>query len=149
MSEGTPGFRIRLLADKEGPVQQFTHEDGSTVLVHTETREVVESWPLAGVRFEGEPPDVAKVPTSWVQRGVAEGWLTLENPRPVAKPGGPPENPWRPDKVHNFMHGDAIVLYIVDGDHRYFITHQPDKYDDDQEPSGTRVDHFYIVQREG
>jgi hypothetical protein len=58
------------------------------------------------------------------------------------------------------MHADAIILKTTDGDVRYRVTHQPDKYvdggkDTDKvttehyEAGNTRVDHFFDLKLEG
>lgn len=111
----------------------------------------------AGLTVVGEPPAAARVPTSWVQRGTAEGWLAYENPRPVHRYGGPPGQEWQ--VTHTFIHADAVVLKCADGDLRYRVVHQPDKYadpGDDDTPvtdevyaaGATRVDWFYDLERE-
>lgn len=94
-----------------------------------------EPWPTAGMRFEGEPETHARIPTSTVAVGVEEGWISLEGERVVHRPGGPPENPWK--VTHTFRHADAIVLHMVDGDYRYRVVENPDKWPErkDDDPS--------------
>jgi len=130
------GLRIRKLADKtsDGP-----------------------PWPLAGVRLEGELPDECGVSTRFVAAGRVEGWIDVEGEQVVHRPGGPPEEPWR--VTHTFVQADVIIFRFLDGDVRYRVTHQPDKYvdsDDDTEPvtdevyaaGQTKVDFFYWLERE-
>lgn len=146
MPDVRAGLNVRLLADKSTP--RYDQSTGELL-----------PWPLAGLRIEGDLPLVARVPTSWVSRGRSEGWLSVEGERVVHRPGGPAGDPWRPDKVHTFQHLDAIVLHTVDGDVRFLVSHQPDKYaadGDDSTPvtddvyaSGeTRVDWFYDIDLE-
>jgi hypothetical protein len=105
-------------------------------------------WPLAGVEVI-EAPEVTR---AW-----AEGFVTLENPRMVRRPGGPPHDLER--VTHEFLQADAIVIHGRDGDVRYRVVHQPDKYvadGDDDTPmtpehyavGNSRVDWFYGLERE-
>jgi len=116
-----------------------------------------EPWPFAGIAVQGDPPEECVLSTTFVSRGRAEGWITVENARPVHRPGGPPAAPWR--ITHTFEHMDAIVISTVDGDVRYRVVHQPDKYadpGDDITPvtdavyaaGETRVDWFYGLELE-
>lgn len=111
--------------------------------------------PLAGVTFAdpstGEPidaPALIVVPHHYADR---EDWIELVNPQPIHKPGGPADNPWR--QSHTFLHVDELVFHMVDGDYRYRVVHQPDKYDDETgEPTDnagdptTHVDWFYLAK---
>lgn len=123
----------------------------------TGEREPGAPWPLAGISVVGDVPTECQVPTSWVENGAAEGWLTLEGERTVRRPGGPIDDRWR--VVHKFTHLDRITLHTVDGDLSYRVTHQPDKYaaeGDDETPvtgelyaaGATRVDWFYVLELE-
>lgn len=151
-------LKVRKLADTSvgERVVRYDPETGERRLVNPATGRP-EPWPLAGVRIEGDAPVSCKVPTSWVARGIAEGWLEGVNERPVVRPAGPTQNVWNSSHTgqpHLFMHYDALILKCVDGDVRYEVTHQPDKYVDSDDPSesvtpeiyaagNTRVDHFY------
>lgn len=153
---------IRLLADKSGGDEaRYADLPGAPP----------GTWPRAGVTVVGDPPPATRVPTSWVQRGKREGWIEVENERPVHRPGGPVGDEW--SITHTFLHADVIVLKTVDGDLRYRVTHQPDKYadygqatypdqvgafdGDDDTPvtdevyaaGATRVDWFYDLALEG
>lgn len=141
------GLRVRKLADKSvgSRVERFDPVTGEKFLVNPETG-LDEAWPLAGVAVEGDAPEVCELPTSWVALGVGEGWIVLEGERVQHQPGGPPGNPWK--VTHTFVQADVIVLKCRDGDVRYVVSHQPDKYDDPTEPSGQRVDWFYRVELE-
>jgi hypothetical protein len=136
------GLRLRKHADKSG---DRTSHGG---------------WPLAGVSIEGDPPNTCIVSTSLVTAGKTEGWLATEGDRVVTRPGGEPGNEWRIDKVHNFLHLDAVIFKTRDGDVRYQVIHQPDKYVEGDAPGeevtdehyaagNTRVDHFYRLELEG
>jgi hypothetical protein len=146
------GLRVRKLADKSG---------GEAVRLAERADSPAGSWPLAGVRIEGEIPQAPRLPTSFVARGVAEGWIVGEGHHPVMRPAGRADNPWAPTDAapqpHVFHHYDMLVLRTVDGDVRYRVVHQPDKYadpgdddtpvTDDAYASGqTRVDHFYVLE---
>lgn len=118
--------------------------------------------PLLGVRIEGETPRECRVPTSWVARGIAEGWIEGVNGRPVVRPAGPTQEVWdssHTGQPHVFTHYDTIVIKCLDGDVRYRVTHQPDKYVDSDDPDEpvtpeiyaegrTRVDHWYGLELE-
>jgi hypothetical protein len=160
-------LRIRKLADRRDGerIVRYHPETGERMLVRPETVQAEgfdyaqmtpEPWPLAGVRVEGDVPDVTTISTGVVTRAAAEGWLTVENERVEHRPGGPPSDPWR--VTHTFRHADALVLHTVDGDIRYRVTRQPDKYNepeplagkqrDGEAPTGTRVDWFYRLERD-
>jgi hypothetical protein len=150
---------IRKLADKsDGERVKGPHpETGEPVLINPATG-AVEPWPLAGIQIEGDAPETTRVPTKFVARGRAEGWITVEGESVAHRPGGPAEDPWR--VTHTFVQLDAIVLHTTEGDLRYRVTHQPDKYVDSGDDSATvtddiyangetRVDFFYDLEREG
>lgn len=115
-----------------------------------------QSWPLLGIELE-DPPDTCRVPTAWVNKAVAEGWVTLEAPTVVMRPAGPGGDPTA--NVHQFIHADTLVVHTLDGDVRYRVVRQPDKYvagGADDEPvtaevyaaGDTQVDHWYELERE-
>jgi hypothetical protein len=150
---------VRKLADTSSGTRvkgcdPFT---GEPCLVNPETGRH-EPWPLAGVEIVGGPPDEITVSTKFVQQGVYEGWVTVEGVKIVHRPGGPPGDVWT--TTHTFTHLDAITLHTINGDVRYVVTHQPDKYadpGDDDTPvtdavytsGATRVDWFYELKLEG
>jgi hypothetical protein len=114
--------------------------------------------PFGGLQIEGDAPKETRVPTSWVARGQAEGWIEVDNPQMVVRPAGPAHAPMTTS--HVFMHADAIILKTTDGDVRYRVTHQPDKYVDGGKDTdkvttehyaagNTRVDHFFDLKLEG
>lgn len=159
VADRSEGERIRV------PVTQSVElPDGTVVEQATGVHKLVdpttpgdghEPWPLLGVRVD-DPPDTCRVPTSWVSRAAAEGWLTLVNPRVVHRPGGPPHDAWA--VTHTFVHADALVLDTLEGELRYAVIHQPDKYvadgDDDTAMTpehyaagNSRVDWFYEIER--
>lgn len=145
-------LRVRKVADRTVErVVRFDPVTGEKLLVDPADG-AVRPYPLAGVRIEGAPPADTTAGTSWVAEAIREGWLVGEGERVVHRPGGPAEWPWA--KTHTFVHFDALVVRTLDGDVRYRVTHQPDKYadpGDDDTPvtddvyaaGATRVDHFY------
>lgn len=135
-------LNVRIRADKTGP----TPRRGSP-------------WPVAGIDIvnEGGAAAVTRIAQGWVVKAEREGWVTLVNRREVERPGGPPDDPWRADKIHKFLQTDKIILHTADGDVTWVVTHQPDKYADPGDDStpvtdevyqsgATRVDYFYDVQ---
>lgn len=161
-----PGLRLRLLADtSDGKrVVRFDPLSGQRLLVNPAVSDLAdpaswrhEPWPLAGVVIEGETPARWRPSTALVDRGVAEGWIARENEQVVHRPGGPPGRLWA--VTHTFVHCDALVLKTLDGDVRYRVLRQPDKYVDEAPDSEqvtpeiyaagtTRVDWFYDVELE-
>lgn len=130
-----PVLRIRLLADKSDGserVKRYDPETGHAYLADPETwrREdpttwQEKPWPVAGLEIENKPT-TCRVPTSFITKGVAGGWLSLDGIELVHRPGGPAEDPWR--STHTFTHAKTVTLHTVDGDIVYRVTHQPDKY---------------------
>jgi hypothetical protein len=112
------GLRIRKRAERSADFVVHKRADGS--LDHGLP------WPLAGIEIVGKPPKETYVPNTWVNKAAAEGWLTLEGEQMVHRPGGPPEEPWR--VTHTFRHADALVLHTADGDVRYKVVENPDKW---------------------
>lgn len=132
-----PGLVIHKMADKSGPEPDL---------------EAGESWPLAGIRLL-DAPEVCTVSTSYVEQARNEGWVTLEGESVVVRPAGPADDQFK--SVHVFHQCDAIVFHTVDGDVRYLVTHQPDKYacaEDatypDQVPAKTKTDNKTSVTTE-
>jgi hypothetical protein len=137
------GLVIRKLADRsDGHRVAVYSPEGVKTLVNPETGNA-EAWPLLGVVIEGEAPAQCRVSTTFVNRGVAEGWISLENQNVTHEPGGPPQNPWA--VTHTFIAADAIVLHTVGAETRYRVTHNPGKY---VEGDGMRVDWFYDLELE-
>lgn len=129
-----PSLVVRKLADTSvgERVKRYDPVTGEAYLADPETWDrldpetwVEAPWPLAGIVVE-HAPEVTEIPTSWVATGIAEGFVELENPRLVERPGGPPEHPWR--VRHAFTHADAIVIGTREGDVRYRVLEQPDKW---------------------
>jgi hypothetical protein len=145
------GLRVRKLALDDGleRVKRFDPVTGEGYWAHPTTGDPLPKQ-VAGVVCEndGGPPPLISVSTSYVD---VEPWIELVDPRPVHKPGGPLERPWA--TTHTFVHCDELVLHLADGDVRYRVVHQPDKYDDETgEPSDqpadptTHVDWFYVAE---
>jgi hypothetical protein len=157
----TETLRVRKLADKSvgERVQRFDPVTGEKILVNPATGQP-ESWPLAGVQVEGDPPAKTRVSTSWVDRGISERWLEGVNGKPVVRPAGARQDVWNATQTarpHVFMHYDEIVVKTIDGDVRYRVTRQPDKYVADGDDNttvtpeiyatgNTRVDWFYDLE---
>jgi hypothetical protein len=128
--------------------------------------------PLRGIQLLDAPKNVT-VSTTVVEDGIAAGWITAEGSRTVTRPGGPPHDKDRPGTAHSFRQADALVFHTLDGDVRYSVVHNPDKYadheaathpdqvkklkaddtttitDDIYAAGATRVDHFYNLVKEG
>jgi len=154
----TPGLTIRKLADRSGGhrVRVVDRRTGATKLVNPDTPgEDHEPWPLAGVKILDDPlPDPCMLSTNIVARGEHEGWIELEGKEVVHRPGGPPDDIWR--QTHSLVHADVIVIKGVDGDVRYKVVRQPDKYvdgddeakvtDEIYQAGDTVVDKFYLLK---
>lgn len=136
------GLKLRRLADRSDPASLLADLPGAPS----------GTWPLAGVELL-DAPHHTEVPVGTVDRGRAEGWITVEGEQVVHRPGGPASDLWR--VTHTFRHYDTVTICGV----RYRVTHQPDKYadpgDDDTpvtedvyQAGDTRVDHFYGMERE-
>lgn len=152
------GLTLRKLADKSvGERVAMLDANGARILVNPDTPgEDHESWPLVGVKILDDPvPDSCRLSTNIVEQGKYEGWISVEGEVMVHRPGGPPDNPWR--LTHSLWHVDTVVIHTVDGDVRYEVTRQPDKYvedgsDDDEvtyeiyENGQTVVDKFYDLK---
>lgn len=151
------GLRIRKLADTSvgERVVRYDPDTGEKYLANPATGQR-EPWPLKGVQIVGEPGALVVFSTGLVARGRREGWIRLEGEQPAHRPGGPDDDRWRVS--HTFLHADVIVILAVDGEVRYRVVHQPDKYAEDDDAtevtddvykSGkTRVDHFYLGELE-
>lgn len=129
------GPRIRLLADRDGQPDEYG------------------TYPLAGVRFEGELLPHIKVPTSWVEAGMQRGWIKAYGVTPVVRPGGPPENPWREENRHQFLHIEYIEIEHEGGVARYVTVQQPDKYLNGEAFNGVgnpeaEINYFYLMDLE-
>lgn len=129
-----PHFTFHRIADKsEGTrIVKFDPDTGERKLVNPATPgDAHESWPLAGVEFVGEPPDQATIPTKMVAKGVSEGWIERVNPSHIMRPAGPTQDVMESGHTgnpHFFTHCDEIVFKMADGNYRYRVVHQPDKY---------------------
>lgn len=150
---------IRKLADRSvgERVKRFDPETGQGYLADPATWDrsdestwVENPWPTLGIAIEGDAPKHAKIPTSFVDRGLAEGWLSAQSPTAVHRPGGPPEQPWR--VTHTFLHAQKLTLHTVDGDVHYRVVDQPDKWpaekNDRDEGFGGDVRWYYVVELE-
>lgn len=134
------GFVIRKLADKSSGVREsrWNPETGEKYLYNPATPGFDhEAWPLLGVQIE-DPPKHARLPTSSLSLWRSEGWAEVEGARLVVRSGGPPADPWRGTSAHVFEHCDFVILHTVDGDLRYEVVENPDKWpaeklDDDRE----------------
>jgi hypothetical protein len=146
-TEVPEGLRIRKLADySEGQhtrIHRWNPETGVKYVADAKTGEP-KPWPLLGVVLEHAPQSTI-IPTTTVNRGRNEKWITLEGAEVKFEPGGPPEDPWR--VTHTFEQGKFVVFHTVDGDIRYKIIHNPGKYIDEDEPGRMRVDWFYLCEK--
>jgi hypothetical protein len=118
---------LRKLADKESVerVARFDPMTGAKFMVDPATGEP-SPWPLLGLAAPDGWPRKTRVPVKTITRGIVEGWAELVNPQMVFRPGGPPEEPYR--VTHAFTHADEIIFKGVNGNVRYKVTQQPDKY---------------------
>ena len=136
-----------------GAVEQLYAESSDVATFSARLRALHTPWPLAGIAIVGDPPEVTTASTTFVSKGIDEGWITLEGERMAHRPGGPSQKPWA--VTHSFTHAEAIVIHTVDGDVRYRVTRNPDKWHDG--PDGTDaigdptavVEHFYTLALEG
>lgn len=160
MPDGTiTPLHIRKHADRsEGErVARFHPVTGERMLVKPETvasedfdyeKMEAEPWPLAGITLEhDEPPARTRVPTRWIMGLKSLGLVALENEEVVHRSGGPPENPW--GFTHTFVHADAIIFKTLDGDIRYRVTEQPDKWPEDKDGTagfGGEVNYYYDLE---
>lgn len=126
-------LQLRKLADKSGSRTAVLDGDGNVVSV--------EPWPLAGIRIENDPAGITALTTTVVAQGRAEDWISVEGERVVHRPGGPPGDLWR--VVHTFIHYDVIIFRTVDGDVRFTVTRQPDKYALDRPDDTPVTDDIY------
>jgi len=168
-------FVVRKHADKSGGrrVVKYDPETGARKLVNPDTAgDLHEPWPLAGVSIRHLPDDgVIQLSTNFVENGKAEGWLDTEGDRVVFRPAGPADDPL--NGKHTFVHFDVLTVHTIDGDVRFRVTRQPDKYADYAEATypdavkkfkagddtavtpeiyaagATRVDWFYVLKAEG
>lgn len=135
-----------------GAVEELFAAAADVTRFSARLRDLHAPWPFAGIAIEGTPPKVTTASTTFVSKGVDEGWITLEGERMAHRPGGPAQKPWA--VTHSFLHADAVVIHTVNGDVRYRVTEQPDKYHDG--PEGTDaigdpsadVRHFYALKLE-
>lgn len=135
---------VRKLADKTTGerVVRFDPATGEKRLVNPDTPgDEHEPWPLAGVQIE-DPPDETTASTTFVNAGVAEGWIDLVGSRVQHAPGGPPADQWR--VTHTFIEADRLVFHTVDGDLVYDVVANPGK-DFAQDPMVVRW--YYELKR--
>lgn len=124
----------------------------------------------------GEPPESVQLPTSWVQKYKDSSFITVEGEKSVLRPSRANPETQRGTPIvtavdhqpvdgqpmpHYFLHLRRIVFHTsAHGDVAYKVTHQPDKYVDSDSPADkvtaelyaegrTRVDNFYLIEREG
>lgn len=126
------GLRVRKLAGEPGSGPHYPdHVTGEP-----------SARPFAGVAFLDErlnrtdqPPKHIRVPHDFVSR---EPWIETVGTKGVVKPAGPSANPFA--KTHTFVHADELVLHMADGDYRYKVVGQPDKYDAAGKPTDAAGD---------
>ena len=157
MAESLQGFRVRKLADKSSGTREkrFDPVTGDAYLVDpadwslddkstwTET-----PWPSLGVVVEGDLPQKTALNTGFVTKAASEGWAELEGRSVVHRPGGPADDPWR--VTHTFVQADSITFHFANGDVKYNVLENPDKYpeekNEDDEGFGGQVNWFYVVE---
>jgi hypothetical protein len=163
------GLEVRKVPDKsQGQrIVRFHPETGERMLVNPDTPgEDHEPWPLLGVEINDAKR--AMLSQSYVATARQEGWMEATGEKIVHKPGGPPSNPW--GVTHTFVHLDTITIKTMDGDVKFKVTRNPDKYDvgpinlgaeakkltktalsgkptDSPADPDTTVDWFYLLER--
>lgn len=103
-------------------------------------------------KVQVDPPETFTVPHDYVDK---HHWIEVVNPTAVVRAAGSAEKPYA--KTHTFPHAEALVLHMADGDYRYRVVRQPDKYFDNGGAAvadvggdpNTRVDWYYVVELEG
>jgi len=114
--------------------------------------------PLLGLAIDGDLPQVHEFPTSWLMRGVAEGWLEMEGELAFDEPFRPP--PWGESLGLVWVEGSFIKLKTIGGDTVYRVTSRAGHHEDPAagptparpelgdpgHPVGYRVDRFYVGQ---
>lgn len=151
MATWPAGLRVRIFRGKEGP--------GAVYLpTRNDDERDVALYPFGGVGFTDdrgrnadEAPEAFTVPHDYPPH---HHWFEPVNPSVVVRPAGPADQPFA--KQHDFPQAEAFILHMADGDYRYRVVHQPDKYDDETgEPSmnagdpTTHVDWFFVCELEG
>lgn len=80
---------------------------------------------------KSKPPKRTLVSHSSLREWRARGIVSTEGSRIVVRSGGPPEDPWR--EAHTFEHLDRVTFHTVDGDVRYDVVANPDKWPDSKD----------------
>lgn len=127
------GLRVRILTDTPDLEPGQRHVSG-VIFLDNQLRRNVDGDPY------GDPvpaPTKIRVTTDYVARNP---WIEPVNAQAVAKPAGPPSNPWGGMPPHVFLHADELVLHMLTGDFRYKVVGQPDKYDADGVPTDVAGD---------
>lgn len=166
MAAKVESLTLRKLADQTAERQKlFDPFTGQSILVTPENYEEVVTGlleamsavvptprPFLGIQIEGKaPPKRTRLSTSFVANAKAEGWIEVEDEDLVVRSSGPPEDPFGP-RPHAFLHYSAITIKTVDGDLRYKVVENPDKWPDEKEGNagfGGEVRHFYLLELEG
>lgn len=151
-------LRIRKLADRTAPREvRFNSQTGQKFLVDPATGKA-SPRPFLGLEFVGKVPKRTRVSQTFVARGRSEGWIEVEDENIVQRSSGPPEDPVSNlNPPHIFTHLGAVVFKTVDGDVRYKVKRNPDKWPDRKEKSevladhgfGGKVDHTYELVLDG
>lgn len=125
------GLTVRHYADK-------SHDDGTRVKGTYQGKECLvcritgkpKPWPSLGWEIVNpEIPEKVKIPTKVLSKWIEGGLVTVQGVVPTNYPGGPPSNPWRSDKVHNFQEHEFITFHTRDrGEVKYKVVQQPGKY---------------------
>lgn len=134
---------IRRVADKSSGtrVERVNAITGKRELINPETGNP-EPWPVAGIQIghlpvgeglNGQPvweaPEVTGTSQREIKKGLAEGYITLTNPRAITCPSGPLKDPWGGQAPnHEFIQADLVTFRTIDGDITYRVTRNPGKY---------------------
>jgi hypothetical protein len=157
MATDRAGLTVRRLADKTSSqrVKRYDPITGEAYLADPAKWDATDPsthqhdpWPFAGLQIDS-PPKRTQVSTGWVQQMMSEGLVELEGVEVVHRPGGPAGARWR--VTHTFEHATHLVIKTVDGDVRYRVVRNPDKYvtDDHYANGDTDVAWYYELALEG
>lgn len=163
MAAKVESLQVRKLADQTVErVKMFDPFTGEVILLEPDEAAALRSKlapvmadvtpsprPFLGLRIEGRTPKRTRVGSSFVAKGISEGWIEGEGEALVVRTAGPRENPFGP-RPHAFRHFTYLTFKTVDGDVRYEVVENPDKWPaekDGEAGFGGEVRDVYLLQR--
>lgn len=122
-------LRLRKVADRSSGQRLVRYDEvtGEKYLLNPKTGSK-ESWPLAGIEFEGSIPKITGISVAKLSEGMKEGWIEAVNYRVVNCLGGSVNNPLEARKMHNFPQADFLIFKCISGNVKYKVIKQPGKY---------------------